>query len=114
MSLPLHAGSEGGPAATPANGPPGAPAVIEKPPTGPAGPPTHIERDLYEDSYLHSNPYPNTAAPGQTRECEAGTEGYSGASGRDKIVIGKSRQCDVVLPAEAARLAATSDHSRPW
>ena len=88
MSLPLQAGSEGGPAATPANGPPGAPAVIEKPPTGPAGPPTFIEQKLYRDSYLHSNPYPNTAAPGQTRECEAGTEGYAGPSGPDKIVIG--------------------------
>jgi virulence factor Mce-like protein len=25
---------------------------------------------------LHSNPYPNTASPGQTRECEAGREPY--------------------------------------
>jgi len=25
---------------------------------------------------VHSNPYPNTAAPGQTRECEAGREPY--------------------------------------
>ena len=28
------------------------------------------------DSVLHSNPYPNTAAPGQPRECEAGNEVY--------------------------------------
>jgi virulence factor Mce-like protein len=28
------------------------------------------------DNHLHSNPYPNTAAPGQTRECEAGNEHY--------------------------------------
>ena len=27
-------------------------------------------------NYLHVNPYPNTAAPGQTRECEAGNESY--------------------------------------
>ncbi|CAN5574348.1 hypothetical protein BH10ACT11_BH10ACT11_03080 [soil metagenome] len=27
-------------------------------------------------NFLHSNPYPNTAAPGQTRECEAGNEPY--------------------------------------
>jgi virulence factor Mce-like protein len=27
-------------------------------------------------NFLHSNPYPNTAAPGQERECEAGNEGY--------------------------------------
>jgi hypothetical protein len=27
-------------------------------------------------NFLHANPYPNTAAPGQTRECEAGNEPY--------------------------------------
>ncbi len=27
-------------------------------------------------NYLHSNPYPNTASPGQPRECEAGNETY--------------------------------------
>jgi virulence factor Mce-like protein len=27
-------------------------------------------------NFLHYNPYPNTASPGQTRECEAGNEGY--------------------------------------
>jgi hypothetical protein len=27
-------------------------------------------------NYLHSNPYPNTASPGQTKECEAGNENY--------------------------------------
>ena len=25
---------------------------------------------------LHANPYPNTASPGQTKECEAGNETY--------------------------------------
>ena len=29
-------------------------------------------------NFLHYNPYPNTAAPGQERECEAGNETYSG------------------------------------
>jgi virulence factor Mce-like protein len=29
-------------------------------------------------NFLHYNPYPNTAAPGQTRECEAGNEGFPG------------------------------------
>ena len=43
--------SEGGPASAPAD--------------GPARP-----------NHLHYNPYPNTAAPGQTRECEAGNEVY--------------------------------------
>jgi virulence factor Mce-like protein len=28
-------------------------------------------------NHLHFNPYPNTAAPGQTRECEAGNEEYA-------------------------------------
>jgi virulence factor Mce-like protein len=28
------------------------------------------------DNFLHVNPYPNTAAPGQTHECEAGNEPY--------------------------------------
>ena len=27
-------------------------------------------------NFLHSNPYPNTASPGQPRECEAGNEPY--------------------------------------
>jgi virulence factor Mce-like protein len=27
-------------------------------------------------NFLHYNPYPNTASPGQERECEAGTEAY--------------------------------------
>ena len=29
------------------------------------------------NNYLHANPYPNTAAPGQTHECEAGNEPYA-------------------------------------
>lgn len=49
--------SEAGPASAPANGPPST-------------------ANLTADSFLHSNPYPNTAAPGQVRECEAGNERY--------------------------------------
>ena len=33
-----------------------------------------------DDSFLHANPYPNTAAPGQVRECEAGNENYGGTA----------------------------------
>ncbi|MGH2976137.1 MAG: MlaD family protein [Solirubrobacterales bacterium] len=44
------ANSEGGPASAPAAGP--------------------------GLNHLHSNPYPNTAAPGQPKECEAGNEHY--------------------------------------
>jgi len=35
-------------------------------------------------NHLHTNPYPNTAAPGQPKECEAGNEGYLNG----KTVIG--------------------------
>jgi phospholipid/cholesterol/gamma-HCH transport system substrate-binding protein len=37
--------------------------------SGPANGPT-------EDNHLHTNPYPNTASPGQTKECEAANERY--------------------------------------
>jgi ABC-type transporter Mla subunit MlaD len=39
------------------------------PSSGPASGPT-------VDNYLHANNYPNTAAPGQTHECEAGNESF--------------------------------------
>ena len=29
-----------------------------------------------QDNYLHTNPYPNTASPGQPKECEAGNEPF--------------------------------------
>ena len=51
FEAPEGANSEAGPASAPANGP---------------------ERL----NHLHYNPYPNTASPGQTRECEAGNERY--------------------------------------
>lgn len=47
----LGPNNESGPSAAPANGP-------------------------QNFNHLHFNPYPNTAAPGQTRECEAGNEDY--------------------------------------
>ena len=52
--------NEIGPASAPANGP-------------------------LEDNHLHTNPYPNTASPGQTRECEAGNERYRDTAGRTLI-----------------------------
>jgi virulence factor Mce-like protein len=61
--LPEAADSEAGPAAKPANGP----AVVPK---------SIVNQPLPGDSFLHSNPYPNTAAPGQPKECEAGNEKY--------------------------------------
>ena len=78
VTLPQVKGSEAGPASAPANGPPartGIPGTVAS---------------LEQDSFLHSNPYPNTAAPGQDRECEAGNEGYSAArgNGRNQQAIG--------------------------
>ncbi len=51
----LAQGSQIGPASAPANGQGG-----------------------FAVNFLHYNPYPNTASPGQTRECEAGNEGFPG------------------------------------
>jgi virulence factor Mce-like protein len=51
ISAPQGPNSEGGPSSAPSNGP-------------------------TEDNHFHANPYPNTAAPGQERECEAGNEDY--------------------------------------
>jgi len=59
VATPQGPNSEGGPASAPANGP-------------------------NPDNHLHANPYPNTASPGQPRECEAGNEPYA----RGRTVIG--------------------------
>lgn len=64
LALPQVPNSEAGPSSAPANGPP-----------APAGAPLTI-KTLEDDSFLHSNPYPNTDAPGQMPECEGGNEHY--------------------------------------
>ncbi len=46
-----------------------------------AGPPGVFGTD---SNWLHANPYPNTASPGQPRECEAGNEVYE----EQQVVIG--------------------------
>jgi virulence factor Mce-like protein len=51
IATPQGPNNEGGPSARPADGP-----TLE--------------------NHLHTNPYPNTASPGQPRECEAGNEPY--------------------------------------
>jgi virulence factor Mce-like protein len=51
VATPQGPNNEGGPSSGPANGP-------------------------NADNFLHANPYPNTASPGQTQECEAGNEPY--------------------------------------
>ena len=59
IATPQGPNNEGGPASAPADGP-------------------------TVDNHLHANPYPNTSAPGQPKECEAGNEPYA----RGKTVIG--------------------------
>lgn len=96
MALPLTPGSEGGPSAVPANGPPA-------PPVGPGV--SVSRRDLLTDSYLHSNPYPNTAAPGQTPECEAGNEGYKpGVNGENQLSIGNPANSGGLLTEQTVRV----------
>jgi phospholipid/cholesterol/gamma-HCH transport system substrate-binding protein len=51
VATPQGPNNEGGPSSRPADGP-------------------------SSDNHLHANPYPNTAAPGQTQECESGNEDY--------------------------------------
>lgn len=69
LAPPVGPNSEGGPASAPASG-------------GEVPPPN--DPDPTDANYLHSNPYPHTAAPGQPFECEAGREGYA----REQVMIG--------------------------
>ena len=64
---PRHAGS-GSPSSSRPTGPNSEGSSASAPANGGSSDP---------DNYLHSNPYPNTAAPGQTFECEAGNEPYA-------------------------------------
>jgi phospholipid/cholesterol/gamma-HCH transport system substrate-binding protein len=53
--------------------------IIVATPQGPnseSGPSSAPARGPTVDNHLHSNTYPNAAAPGQTKECEAGNEDY--------------------------------------
>ncbi len=59
FEAPEGPNSEGGPASAPANG---------------GGPNNR--------NHLHTNPYPNTASPGQPKECEAGNELYEAGKTR--------------------------------
>jgi ABC-type transporter Mla subunit MlaD len=75
MALPQAVGSEAGPSAVPANGPLVSQREIR-------------QYSISGDSFLHSNPLPNTAAPGQVRECEAGNEDYPTFNLTDRQAIG--------------------------
>ncbi|CAN5580744.1 hypothetical protein BH20ACT19_BH20ACT19_02380 [soil metagenome] len=53
--------------------------IIVAPPEGPnneGGPSSAPAQGPGRNNYLHANPYPNTASPGQTAECEAGNEDF--------------------------------------
>jgi virulence factor Mce-like protein len=58
VAAPQGPNNEGSPSSAPANGP-------------------------NRDNFLHTNPYPNTASPGQVKECEAGNETFT--AGRQTI-----------------------------
>lgn len=55
-------------------------AIAFAPPEGPnsEGGPASAPADGEGLNHLHSNPLPNTAAPGQPKECEAGNEQFKG------------------------------------
>jgi virulence factor Mce-like protein len=61
IATPQGPNNEGTPSSAPANGP-------------------------TAENHLHTNPYPNTAAPGQPKECEAANEPYA----RGRTVIGNT------------------------
>jgi ABC-type transporter Mla subunit MlaD len=64
--LPPLKNSEAGPSSAPASGPPASKIPGLSP----------LQLSLVDDSFLHSNPYPYTAAPGQPQACAAGNERY--------------------------------------
>jgi hypothetical protein len=67
IAAPQLVNSEAGPSSAPADGPP----ASQIPGLNP------LQKSTVQDSFLHSNPYPFTAAPGQPAECEAGNERYT-------------------------------------
>jgi virulence factor Mce-like protein len=69
ITLPQVPQSEAGPSSRPADGP-SQQTLVKRDHLTP------IEASLVQDSYLHSDPYPKTAAPGQGDVCEAGNERY--------------------------------------
>jgi phospholipid/cholesterol/gamma-HCH transport system substrate-binding protein len=72
LPLPQLPNSEAGPASAPADGPPA------------SG--NSFQHSVEDDSYLHSDPYPNTDAPGQPTGCEAGNEVYL----RQRVMVGQA------------------------
>jgi virulence factor Mce-like protein len=77
IATPQGPNNEGGPSSAPANG--GVPGK--------------------QDNYLHTNPYPNTASPGQPHECEAGNE---------KFIVGRQ-----VIGNVPSNQGATTEKTKP-
>jgi virulence factor Mce-like protein len=61
------------------------------------------------ENHLHANPYPNTAAPGQTQECEAGNERYA----RGQTVIGNVPGSQGTTTSGQSRSSASSAEVAP-
>ena len=59
-------------------------------------------------NFLHYNPYPNTASPGQPRECEAGNEAFLGG----QQVIGNVPGNQGTVDRRAARAATKRERER--
>ena len=78
FQAPSGPNSEGMPASAPANSP------------EPANEQKFLLTGQGKANHLHSNPYPNTAAPGQPKECEAGNEVYK----KGVTVIGNTSRND--------------------
>jgi virulence factor Mce-like protein len=75
---PLGPNNEGFSSAVPANGP-----SVEKAAVGSTA--------IVDNNHLHMNPYPNVAAPGQPKLCEAGNEHYEVG----KLVVGNNSAANV-------------------
>jgi hypothetical protein len=80
IPTPEGRNNEGGPSSAPADGP-------------------------SEENHLHTNPYPNTAAPGQTQECEAGNERYL----TGQTVIGNQRGNQGTLTQDQPSASASAE-----
>jgi len=86
FQTPSGPNSEGGPASAPANSPEPKDEKFLPVAEGKA-------------NHLHSNPYPNTAAPGQPKECEAGNEVYK----KGVTVIGNTSRNDGIITSEQSK-----------
>src|SRR5918996_612966 len=61
-------------------------------------------------NFLHANPYPNTASPGQTRECEAGREPYA----QGQVVIGNPPGDQGLMPESITKPDKVAGGAERW